>query len=53
MTRSSIIAALALLPTITAGQVTAAAYDRAENLRQRLEGLVVGAPENPTWTDAD
>jgi dienelactone hydrolase len=57
MTRSSLVATLALasvalVPAATAAQVTAADYDRAENLRQRLEGLVVGAPENPTWTDA-
>ena len=42
----------ATLSSGTRAQVTAADYDRAENLRQRLEGLVVGAPENPTWTDA-
>ncbi|HEV8365816.1 MAG TPA: DPP IV N-terminal domain-containing protein [Gemmatimonadaceae bacterium] len=57
MTHASLVATLALasvalLPGVTTGQVTAADYDRAENLRQRLEGLVVGAPENPTWTDS-
>ncbi|HEY7567509.1 MAG TPA: DPP IV N-terminal domain-containing protein [Gemmatimonadaceae bacterium] len=57
MTRSSLLATLALvsvtiLPAVSTGQVTAADYDRAESLRQRLEGLVVGAPENPTWIDS-
>lgn len=44
--------AAAALSPIAHAQVTAADYDRAENLRQRLEGLVVGAPENPTWIDS-
>ncbi len=45
-------ASIVLSPAIGAAQVTAADYDRAENLRQRLEGLVVGAPETPTWIDS-
>jgi dipeptidyl aminopeptidase/acylaminoacyl peptidase len=44
---------LLLVAGATAGaQVTAADYDRAENLRQRFDSLVVGAPEVPTWLDA-
>jgi dipeptidyl aminopeptidase/acylaminoacyl peptidase len=49
--RRALVASVAV-PFIAHAQVTTADYDRAENLRTRLEGLVVGAPEAPTWIDS-
>ncbi|MGH7713219.1 MAG: DPP IV N-terminal domain-containing protein, partial [Gemmatimonadaceae bacterium] len=51
--RTWVALATVILSSMSAhAQVTAADYERAENLRQRLEGLVVGAPETPTWIDS-
>ncbi len=38
-----------LLPAGVNGQGTLADYERANNLRERFEGLVVDAPEVPSW----
>jgi dipeptidyl aminopeptidase/acylaminoacyl peptidase len=46
------LAGIALTPVFAAAQLSVADYQRAENLRQRLEGLVVGAAEAPTWLDS-
>ena len=41
-----------LLPRGARAQGTAADYQRAEALRERIEGLVVDAAEVPTWVGA-
>jgi dipeptidyl aminopeptidase/acylaminoacyl peptidase len=47
------VLALILVTGSAESQATRAAdYERAESVRQRLEGLVVGAPETPTWLDS-
>ena len=40
------------LPAASAAQGTAADYARADGLRRRIEGLVVGAPEQARWIDS-
>ena len=40
---------IALIPATAEAQGTAADYARAEGFRSRIEGLVIDAPEAPTW----
>ena len=40
---------LLLAPTIIYAQVTQADYERAANLRDKLQGLAVNAPERANW----
>src|SRR5687768_9954075 len=42
-------ASLALAPSLTSAQGTAADYRRADSLRARFQGLVVNVAEQPTW----
>ncbi|HJU72179.1 MAG TPA: DPP IV N-terminal domain-containing protein [Gemmatimonadaceae bacterium] len=46
------ISALAAITLSSIASAQTADYARAENARSRLEGLVVGAPETPTWIDS-
>src|SRR5687767_4880681 len=52
--RSTRVALAFLLcsPVIASAQGTAADYARSEGLRRRIDGLVVGAPEQARWIGA-
>lgn len=50
--RALCLSAALIAPNVHAQRSSVADYDRAESVRQRLEGLVVGAPESPTWLDS-
>ncbi|MEW5916172.1 MAG: DPP IV N-terminal domain-containing protein [Gemmatimonadota bacterium] len=50
--RALCLSAVLIAPNVHAQRSSVADYDRAESVRQRLEGLVVGAPESPTWLDS-
>src|SRR5258708_40304026 len=43
---------LALAPCLAMAQVTAADYQRAQGLREKLEGLAVNIPGPVRWIDA-
>jgi dipeptidyl aminopeptidase/acylaminoacyl peptidase len=49
MRTSRLVYALLLIPGVMAAQGTAADYARSEGLRRRVDGLVVGAPEQSRW----
>ncbi len=45
----ALLSSLLLLPAIIYAQVTQADYERAARLRDRLQGLVINAPERANW----
>src|SRR5438105_3488187 len=47
--KMALLWSLLFLPTIIYAQVTQADYERANGLRNKLQGLAINVPENPNW----